>query len=77
MSGILDPKTFGTSPETALAERLAALERRVAALESTPAVAFGNGAPTADLPDGWLYLDRSNNRLYARVNATWRYAALT
>lgn len=36
----------------------------------------GDGPPDFEAPDGALHIDRTNVRLYARVNGTWRYTAL-
>ena len=76
MSG-LDPKEFSTTAEGSLADRVADLERRVSALRQTPPVAMGDGEPTVDLPDGWLYVNRLTSRLYVRVSGAWKYATLT
>lgn len=73
----LDPKVFGTTGDAALSDRIAALERRVAEMGKRPPVAVGSGAPTSDLPDGWLYLNRSNGRFYARSGGAWKYVVLT
>lgn len=37
----------------------------------------GAGAPTFSAPNGTLYVDTTNHRLYARSGGAWKYAALT
>jgi len=53
------------------------LAERIAALEARPTAMSGAGAPTHAPANGSLYLDTSNNRLYARVAGVWRFTALT
>lgn len=73
----VDPKTFATTGPQSITDRIAALESKVASLSQRPQVALGDGAPTADLPDGWCYVDRTTRRLWIRVSAVWRYVGLT
>jgi hypothetical protein len=60
------------------AERLAALERRLASLErGRPAVQIvGAGGPTGAPRDGALAGD-TTPRLWLRVGGAWHYATLT
>lgn len=60
-----------------LQQKVADLERALEELKKARAVYVGDGAPTIACPDGALYIDRTTNRLYARVNAAWRYVGLT
>ncbi len=60
------------------ADRIAALERQVAAIERR----FGEipmtaGAPTAPLRDGSLQGDSANLRLWLRVNGLWYQTPLS
>lgn len=65
-------------PNARLAQRVADLERRLAALErGGRRVYVGTGAPTINAPNGSIYIDESTNRLYARSGGVWRYVALT
>jgi hypothetical protein len=49
----------------------------IVSLENTRAVITkGNGAPAAG-NEADLHIDYQNNRLYANVNGTWKYTALT
>lgn len=71
-----DPQT----PEARAAEQIAALRRRISDLERTPTFMVGDGPPTipaADVREGTPYVDRTNNRLFIRVGAGWRYTNLT
>lgn len=71
------PNGTGQGPLAALNHDVAALQRRVDALERAhvdPIVMRGAGPPTFAAPqDGTLYIDSTNLRLYARVNSAWRY----
>lgn len=42
-----------------------------------PTHTFGFGPPTVNAPTASTHVDLTNNRLYVRVGAVWRYAALT
>jgi hypothetical protein len=57
--------------------RIGALEARIAALERTPTVQVGSGAPTQTARDGTLYVDTTNSRLYARSAGVWKSALLS
>ena len=60
------------------AERLADLDRRLAALErGAPTIQTGSGAPSTAPRSGTPYLDEATPRLYLRVGGTWRYTVLT
>ncbi len=75
----IDPaQGFGLTPEQRMAERLAALERRIAALENgAPTIQAGTGAPTSSPRDGTAYIDTAANTLYIRSGGAWRSEILT
>jgi hypothetical protein len=79
----IDPAhPFPLTPHEAQVDKNAELFRRVAALERRGpvmpvTVTVGDGPPVDDAPDGRLHVDRTNIRLYVRVNSTWRFTALT
>jgi hypothetical protein len=73
----LDPRLIADTPEKRSAERIAELERRVGAVERTPRIQFGEGAPTQAVRDGTQFVDKAANRLYVRSNGAWKSAALT
>jgi hypothetical protein len=56
-----------------LNERVANLERQLAASPSQPVVQVGAGPPTLAARDGTFYIDSTNLRLYIRVNSAWRF----
>lgn len=72
----------GAPPEQRQALRIAALERRIRALErsNTPNVLTGTGAPTvlaSTLTNGTRYIDLAGTgRLYFVVAGAWRSVAL-
>lgn len=76
----LNPRLdIGRDPDEALRAELADLRRRIRVLERGKRVYSGDGAPSADLPDGafWVRKDTTPKRLYVMVNNTWRYVELT
>jgi hypothetical protein len=72
----LDPRLIPDTPEARQAERIGELDRRLSALERTPRIQVGEGAPTQAVRDGTLYIDESTNRLYGRSNGTWKSVVL-
>jgi hypothetical protein len=73
----LDPRGIATDPDRRRVEKTGDLEARVAALERSPVVQSGAGAPTSAPRDGTLYVDTTAHRLYVRDSGTWRYVITT
>lgn len=75
----LDPAAgFPTTPEGRTADRLADHERRLRALEAGgPTIQQIEGAPTSAPRDGTPAVDKTNVRLWLRVNGSWKYTVLT
>ena len=75
----IDPaQGYSLTPEGRQADRIAALERRLAALENgAPTIQVGSGAPTTAPRDGTPYLDNVGHVLYVRSGGTWRLEFLT
>lgn len=77
----IDPAIVTTDETEKRAGQLADLDRRLRNLErGQSTIQVANGAPSASaatLREGTPYVDRTNNRLYVVVNATWKSVALT
>lgn len=75
----IDPAApLPTTPDARRADKLAELERRVAALERAhPVIQVLPGAPTTAPRDGTPAVDSSAVRLWVRVNGGWHFVTLT
>jgi hypothetical protein len=78
----LDPRqevarSATSDPVARLEAKLAELEKRLDAFRNTALAIPVDGAPTAAAADGTLAVDRTTNRLYARIAGAWRYVAMT
>lgn len=66
------------TPDARRADKLADLDRRVAALERAhPVIQVLPGAPTTAPRDGTPAVDSSAVRLWVRVNGGWHFVTLT
>lgn len=73
-----DPRLIPASVEQGLADRVKALERRIAVLErARPSIYFGNVPPTVAAPRGSLYFEYGIGRLWVRAATVWRYVDTT
>lgn len=66
--------SFQSPPD--LADYIRSLEARISALERGGIIVKA-GSPTDTPADGHLRGDSSANRLWLRLNGTWRYTTLT
>jgi hypothetical protein len=76
----LDPaRGFPMSPDQKQADKLAELERRVAALERAPNIQVVSGTPTpTQTPrEGTPVLDKAGNRVGYWLNGAWKWVGLT
>lgn len=64
-------------PAAAAVQAQADNGRRIDALERTPTVQVGSGAPSNTCRDGTLYVDVPGLKLYVRVGGAWKSTTLS